>query len=90
MSSGYSRVYIIYDRYFNNSQKNLTRNGQGHGPKLLFIDDTSLTSKFNDSFLDNNGNKEQLNLYCADKFQSYQEDNLIIQCNQIIRQCNQR
>ena len=34
----------------------------------------------------NNDNKERLNLYCADKFQSYQEDNSIIQCNQIIRQ----
>ena len=30
--------------------------------------------------------KERLNLYCADKFQSYQEDNSIIQINQIIRQ----
>ena len=88
MSSGYSRVDIIYDRHFNNSKKNLTRNGQGHSPKLLFNDGTPLTSKFNDSVLDNNGNKERLNLYCADKFQSYQEDNLIIQCNQIIGQCN--
>ena len=73
MSSGYSRVDIICDQYFNNSLKNLTRNGQGHGPKLLF-NDTPLPSKFNDSFLNNNDNKEPLNLYCADKFQSYQED----------------
>ena len=27
-----------------------------------------------------------MNLYCADKFQSDQEDNLIIGCNEIIRQ----
>ena len=74
LSSGYSRVDIICDRYFNNSLKNLTRNGRGHGPKLLFNDDTPLPSKFNDSFLKNNDNKERLNLYCADKFQSYQED----------------
>ena len=86
MSSGYSRVDIICDRYFNNSLKNLTRNGRGHGPKLLFNDDTPLPSKFNDSFLKNNDNKERLNLYCGDKFQSYQEDNSIIECNQIIRQ----
>ena len=71
LSSGYSRVDIICDRYFNNSLKNLTRNGRGHGPKLLFNDDTPLPSKFNDSFLKNNDNKERLNLYCADKFQSY-------------------
>ena len=86
LSSSYSRVNIISGRYFNNSLKNLTRNGWGHGPKLLFNDDTQLTSKFNDSFLKNNDNKERLNLYYADRFQSYQEDNSIIQINQIIRQ----
>ena len=74
MSSGYSRVDIICDRYFNNSFKILTRNGRGHGPKLLFNDETPLPSKFNDSFLKNNDNKERLNLYSADKFQSYEED----------------
>ena len=74
MSSGYSRVDIICDRYFNNSLKILTRNGQGHGPKLLLNDYTPLTSKFNDSFLKNIDNKERLNLYCTDKFQSYPED----------------
>ena len=85
LSSSYSRVNIISGRYFNNSLKNLTRSGWGHGPKLLFNDDTQLTSKFNDSFLKNNDNKERLNLYYADKFQCYQEDNSIIQINQIIR-----
>ena len=85
LSSSYSRVNIISGRYFNNNLKNLTRNGRGHGPKLLFNDGTPLTSKFNDSFLKSNENKEQLNLHCADKFQSNQEDNLIIQYNQIIR-----
>ena len=73
LSSGYSLVDIICDCYFNNSLKNLTRNRQGHGPKLLF-NDTPLLGKFNDSFLKSNDNKERLNLYCADKFQSYQED----------------
>ena len=72
--SGYSRVDIICDRYFNNSLKNLTRNGRGHDPKLLYNDETPLPSNFNDSFLKNNDNKERLNLYCTDKFQSYQED----------------
>ena len=72
--SDYSRVDIICDRYFNNSLKNLTRNRWGHGSKLLFNDGTPLPSKFNDSFLENNGNKERLNFYCASKFQSYQED----------------
>ena len=72
--SGCSHVDIICDRYFNNSLKNLTKNRRGHGPKLLFFDDTPLTSTFNNFFLKNNGNKELLNLYCADNFQSYQED----------------
>ena len=80
LSSSYSRANIVSGRYFNN------RNGRGHGPKLLFNDDTPLTSKFNDSFLKNNGNKERLNLYCADKFQSYQKDNSIIQYSQIRKQ----
>ena len=38
------------------------------------MNDTPLPSNFNDSFLKNNDNKERLNLYCANKFQSYQED----------------
>ena len=54
LSSSYSRVNIISGRHFNNSLKNLTRNGQGHGPRLLFNDDTPLTSTFNDSFLKSN------------------------------------
>ena len=74
LSSEYSCVVIICNQYFNNSLKNLTRNGQGHDPKLLFSDDTLLPSKINDSFLKNNDNKERLNLYCADKLQSYKED----------------
>ena len=73
LSSGYSRVDIICDWYFKNSLKNLTRNRRGHGPKLLF-NDTPLPGKFIDSFLKNNDNKERLNLYCADKFQSYHKD----------------
>ena len=74
LSSGHSRVDIICDRYFNKSLKNLTRNRRGHGPKLLFNDDTPLPSKLNDFFMKNNDNKERLNLYCTDKFQSYPED----------------
>ena len=64
----------------------MNRNGRGYGLKLLFNDDIPLPSKFNDSFLKNNDSKERLNLYCADKFQSYQEDNSIIQCNKVIRE----
>ena len=63
----------------------MNRNGRGYGLKLLFNDDIPLPSKFNDSFLKNN-DKERLNLYCADKFQSYQEDNSFIQCNKVIRE----
>ena len=73
-SSGYSRADIICDQQFNNSLKNMTRNGRIQGSKLLFNDSTALPSTFNDSFLKNNDNKEPLNLYCADKSQSYQED----------------
>ena len=58
--SVYSRVDIICDEYLNNSLKNLTRNRQGQGPKLLFTDDTPLPSKSNDSFLNSNDNKERL------------------------------
>ena len=86
LSSVSARADIISDLYFNNSTKNLNRNGRGYGVKLLFNDDIPLPSKFNDSFLKNNDNKERLNLYCADKFQSYQEDNSLIQCNKVIRE----
>ena len=37
----------------------------------------------------NNDNKERLNLYCADKFQSYQDNNSIIECNQIKQSFNE-
>ena len=59
--SVYSRVDIICNHYLNYSLKNLTRKGPGHGPKLLFTDDTPLPCKFNDSFLKSNDNKERLN-----------------------------
>ena len=55
--SGYSRVDIICDMYFNNSLKNLARTGRGHDSKLLFHDDTPLPNNFNDSFLKNSDNK---------------------------------
>ena len=74
LSTGYSHADIICDRCFENNLKNLTINGRGHGPMLLFNDDTPLPRKFNDYFLKNNDNKERLNLYCPDKIQSYQED----------------
>ena len=64
LSNCYSLVDIISDQYLNNSLKN--------GLKLLFNDDTPLPSKFSDCFSKDNDNKEQLSLYCADKFQSYQ------------------
>ena len=35
---------------------------------------TPLPRKFNTSFLKNSDNKERLNLYCADKFQSNEEE----------------
>ena len=74
LPTGYSHADTICDRCFENNLKNLTINGRGHSPKLLFNDDTPLPRKFNDFFLKNNDNKERLNLYCADKIQSYQED----------------
>ena len=86
MSTVSSPADIIFDWYFNNSTTNLNRNGRGYSLKLLFNDGIPLPSKFNDSVLKNNDNKERLNLYCADKFQSYQEDNSIIQCNKVIRE----
>ena len=74
LSSGFSRVDIICDRYFTDSLKNLTRYGRGQGPKILFEDATSLPGKFNETFLKNNNNKERLNLYLAEKFHSYHQD----------------
>ena len=73
-SSGYTRIDIVCDRYFNDSLKNLTRLGRGQGPTILFEDTSPLPGKFNDMFLKNNKNKEKLNLYLADKFFSFQQD----------------
>ena len=77
LSSGYSRVDVICDRYFGDSLKNLTRIGRGDGPSILFDDSTPLPGKFNETFLKNNSNKERLNLYLADKFLSYEIDDKI-------------
>ena len=52
----------------------MTGNELGHVPKLLFNNETPLPRKFNTSFLKNNDNKERINLYCADKSQSNEED----------------
>ena len=40
----------------------------------MFEDATSLPGKFNETFLKNNNNKERLNLYLAEKFHSYHQD----------------
>ena len=68
LSSGYSRVDVICDRYFNDSLKTLTRIGRGQGPNIVFTDSTPLPGKFNETFLKNNNNKERLNIYLAEKF----------------------
>lgn len=72
LSNGYSRVDVICDRYFPFSLKNLTRSGRGNGPRIDFDDTTLVPSRFVDSFMKNNDNKERLNLYCADKFYEFQ------------------
>ena len=55
--------------------KKLTRHGRGQGQKILFEDDSPSPSKFNNRSLQNNCHKVRLNLFLADKFYSFQQDN---------------
>ena len=67
----FERVDIVCDQYFDNSLKEGTRKGRGHGSRKIFDDDTKFPEKMREDFLKHSENKEQLNRYLAEKFMDF-------------------
>ena len=69
LATGFDRVDIIFDRYFENSLKRQTRIKRGSGgTRVLNInDDTCFPKNFQESFLHHPDNKNDLGLYLGSK-----------------------
>ena len=76
LAAGFSRLNVVFDRYFRNSLKAQTRKGRGSGgTRVLEIsDDIPFPNNFHDSFLNNSENKNDLGLYLAKKLISIHQD----------------
>ena len=60
VSKQYSRVDVVFDRYFPDSLKEPTRTNRGVGTKYHFTDETSFPTNFREHFLHHSENKEDL------------------------------
>ena len=65
--SNFSRIDLIFDRYFERSVKEDMRISRGKGSRFFFNED-SLIPKTMDDFLMNSNNKNNLNEFLAKKF----------------------
>ena len=76
LAIGFDRLDIIFDRYFKNSLKALTRKGRGSsGTRVLQITDyVPFPRNFLTSFLCITDNKHDLGLYFAPKIMSIHSD----------------
>ena len=67
IATGYDRVDIVCDSYFENSLKSLTRHDVGFGSLSNFDGSSEFLTDFKDSFMKNPKNKENLNHFLAKK-----------------------
>ena len=75
LGKDYGRIDVICDRYFTNSLKTQTRDSRGNGNIMEFHDNSVFPKDFNENFLKNSCNKEQLNNYLATKFIEFHQYN---------------
>ena len=68
LASGFKRIDIVADRYFENSLKENMRESRGSGSLFIFSDDTKIPTNFQDDFLKNSANESELYQYLARKF----------------------
>ena len=68
LSHGYDRIDLIFDRYFEGSLKDGTRNERGTGSMFVFEgDDTPIPNNMEQTFMKESKNKNSLNEYLATK-----------------------
>ena len=67
LGKNYARIDIVCDRYFGDSLKEGVRKGRGSGTKINFDGHSKFPAKFADDFLKYSENKEQLNLFLAQR-----------------------
>ena len=68
IATGYDRVDIVCNRYFENSLKSLTRHNRGFGLLINFDGNSEFPTDFKDNFMKNPKNKENLNHFLAKEF----------------------
>ena len=80
LAAQYRRIDLVFDRYFDQSLKEATREGRGDGSKYLFEgDSTEIPLRMAENFLKNSENENQLNEYLAKKLlELHQGDQLMI------------
>ena len=70
---------LIFDRYFEDSLKEATRDKRGQGSRFFFDGDTPLPKTLGNDFLLNSQNKNDLNEFRAQKFiQLHNTPNILI------------
>ncbi len=68
LSHGYARIDLVFDRYFEESFKEGTRNARGTGSMFVFEgDDTPVPNNMAQTFMKESNNKNTLNEYLAKK-----------------------
>ena len=68
IATGYDRVDIVCDRYFENSLKSLTRHDRGFGLLINFDGKSEFPTDFKDNFTKYPKNTENLNHFLAKNF----------------------
>ena len=68
IATGYDRIDIVCDRYFENSLESLTRHARGFGSLINVNGNSEFPTDFKDNFMKNPKNKENLHHFLAKKF----------------------
>ncbi len=69
LSHGHDRIDLVFDRYFEESLKEGTRDQRGSGSMFVFDgDDTPVPNNMQQTFMKESKNKNKLNEYLAKKF----------------------
>ena len=66
---------MVCDRYFEGNLKEGVRHDRGSGTKINFDENSKSPASFSQDFLRNSENKEQLNMFLAQKFITLHEEN---------------
>ena len=68
LGSGYGRMDLVFDRYFEKNLKEDMRKNRGIGSRFVFTEDTILPKNMSEDFLMNSENKNEFNELLTRKF----------------------